>query len=90
MARQKYVESNIPADCRLSVVQIAVDGLYIQKRGTDNYIPVNYITQASLYRNGKLVGRGLAKSTEKAPSRKTGRMIAVGRAVKEYYTKHHV
>ena len=78
-----FTEGSIPAHLKL-VVSHLHDGNSDKhdRRGC------RYATVAKLFRkdDGELIAIGEAYCSEKdTPSRKVGRMVAVGRALKEYY-----
>ena len=81
----RYVEANIPEGFRLKV------RYYTRLRNHRGKYPpcdAKWFTIAKLYdKNDLLCGHGQSSCSERdTPNRKVGRAIAVGRAVKQYYT----
>jgi hypothetical protein len=83
----KYIESNIPSHLHLHV-------LYLHEgRCSNNQLKriggtkTRYVTIARLKdEQGNVVGEGKAAcSTKDNPNRRTGRAVAVGRALQEYF-----
>lgn len=76
----KIVESKIPEGVRLQVVHLHTgNSKPKQRRGRQ------FATVAYLYKDNVMVGMGKAFCSEHdAPSRKIGRAVAVGRALKNF------
>ena len=83
----KYNEKNIPEGMFIKVIHLHTGNTsknQMKKLGKTN---AKFITIARLYMNGIMfsVGEGIAACSKKdSPSRRIGRSIAIGRALKGY------
>jgi len=83
----KFVESNVPEHLRVHVVYLfegRTSKNQLKKIGGTN---TKYVTICRLRDpDGQVVAEGRAAcSTKDTPNRRTGRAVAVGRALAEYY-----
>ncbi len=85
----KMIESAIPEHLRVQVVHLfegRVSNNQLKKLGKTN---TKYVTLAKLRdkKTDDIVGEGIAScSTKDNPSRRVGRAVAIGRALREYHS----
>lgn len=86
--KEHFTEANVPSHLKLVVSHLHDGNTDPEERVGPSGKPAKYATVAKLFRrdDGDLVAMGYSYCSKKdVPSRKVGRMVAIGRALKEYY-----